>query len=102
LADLRDRVLNALAPIGQPGAPQEDGGIYVAEDLPPSRFLELDWSRWRGAAIRAGSAGSHVAILARSRGVPLLVGLKGDLAELQDGEPAILDGENGRLILHPS
>jgi phosphotransferase system enzyme I (PtsI) len=104
LTDLRDRVLAALAPA--PAAPaagsQEDGAIYVAKDLTPSRFLELDWSRWRGAALLGGSVANHVAILARSRGVPLLVGLRADVSELTDGEPAVLDAENGRLIVSPS
>jgi phosphotransferase system enzyme I (PtsI) len=104
LTDLRDRVLSALAPIaGRPAllAPEE-GGIYVADDLTPSRFLELDWSRWRGAALLGGSAASHVAILARSRGVPLLVGVRAALDELVDGDAAVLDAETGRLILSPS
>jgi phosphoenolpyruvate-protein phosphotransferase (PTS system enzyme I) len=103
LADLRDRVLAALAPAAAAGPAQEEGGIYVAEDLTPSRFLELDWSRWRGAALVAGSTASHVAILARARGVPLLVGLRAtSLDEIPDREPAVLDGENGRLIVNPS
>jgi len=104
LTDLRDRVLAALAPISlePPPAVQEEGGIYVGDDLTPSRFLELDWSRWRGAALLGGSTASHVAILARSRGVPLLVGLRADLGELADGEPAVLDAESGRLIVNPS
>jgi phosphoenolpyruvate-protein phosphotransferase (PTS system enzyme I) len=104
LTDLRDRVLAALAPISVEPSPaaQEDGGIYVGDELTPSRFLELDWSRWRGAALLGGSTASHVAILARSRGVPLLVGLRADLAELSDGEPAVLDAESGRLIVNPS
>jgi phosphoenolpyruvate-protein phosphotransferase (PTS system enzyme I) len=104
LTDLRDRVLSALRPISvePPPATQEEGGIYVGDDLTPSRFLELDWSRWRGAALLGGSTASHVAILARSRGVPLLVGLRADLAELADGEPAVLDAESGRLIVNPS
>ena len=104
LEDLRERVLAALAPAAAeaPRRAQEDGGIYVAEDLTPSRFLELDWSRWRGAALLGGSTASHVAILARSRGVPLLVGLRAGLDELTSGAPALLDAENGRLILDPS
>jgi len=104
LTDLRDRVLAALLPISVEALPaaQEEGGIYVGDDLTPSRFLELDWSRWRGAALLGGSTASHVAILARSRGVPLLVGLRADLAELADGEPAVLDAESGRLIVNPS
>src|SRR5438477_4048215 len=104
LADLRDRVLAALKPISVERSPveQEEGGIYVGEDLTPSHFLEMDWSRWRGAALVGGSTSSHVAILARARGVPLLVGLRANMAELIDGQPAVLDAENGRLIVNPS
>src|SRR2546422_68561 len=70
LTDLRDRVLTALAPVAHVAAQDApaEGGIYLADDLTPSRFLELDWSRWRGVALLGGSAASHVAILARSRG----------------------------------
>ena len=76
LADLRDRVLDALAP----GAPARRGNgaehaILVAEDLTPSRFLETDWTRYSGAALKAGSPAGHVALLARARGTPLVVGL---------------------------
>jgi phosphotransferase system enzyme I (PtsI) len=103
LTDLRDRVLAALAPDSRAPAPApEEGGIYVADDLTPSLFLELDWTRWRGAALLGGSAASHVAILARSRGVPLLIGLRAALGDLADGESAVLDAETGRLILSPS
>jgi phosphotransferase system enzyme I (PtsI) len=104
LADLGERVLAALRPLpAQPGPPApEAGAIYVSEDLTPSRFLELDWSRWRGAALLGGSTASHVAILARSRGVPLLVGLRATLDELTEGEPALLDAESGRLVVNPS
>jgi phosphotransferase system enzyme I (PtsI) len=104
LDDLRERVLAALAPSSlEPTRPMpEEGGIYVSDDLTPSRFLELDWTRWRGAALLGGSTTSHVAILARSRGVPLLVGVRASLDELTNGEPALLDAENGRLIVNPS
>src|SRR5205814_7472443 len=68
LTDLRDRVLAALTPVAHVAAEDApaEGGIYLADDLTPSRFLELDWSRWRGVALLGGSAASHVAILARS------------------------------------
>ncbi|RMD64056.1 MAG: phosphoenolpyruvate--protein phosphotransferase [Alphaproteobacteria bacterium] len=104
LRDLRDRVLGALA--GRSAtAPTADEGttdaILVADDLTPSRFLELDWTRMRGAAIRGGSRTSHVAILARARGVPLVVGLQANLDQVSDGTPALLDAEAGRLILRP-
>ncbi|HXN54875.1 MAG TPA: phosphoenolpyruvate--protein phosphotransferase [Myxococcales bacterium] len=103
LADLRDRVLAALAPSPEaPALAASEDGIYVADDLTPSRFLELDWSRWKGAALLGGSPASHVAILARSRGVPLLVGVRATLGDFVDREAAVLDAETGRLILSPS
>lgn len=103
LADLRDRVLDHLA--GGPAAGHDsvpDGAILVGEELSPSRFLETDWRRGRGIALTGGSATSHVAMLARARGVPFLIGLDSDVAGLRQGTQAILDAEQGRLVLHPS
>ena len=51
------------------------GAIVVADDLTPSRFLALDWSSLGGAALRARQRLIHVAMLARARGVPMVVGL---------------------------
>jgi phosphotransferase system enzyme I (PtsI) len=101
LADLRDRVLEAL----MPGAPGRRGGaeraIFVAEDLTPSRFLETDWTRYLGAALVRGSLAGHVALLARARGTPLVVGLGRAIEHLNDGAPAVLDADAGRLIVNP-
>ncbi len=100
LLDLKERVLAALH--GRETAGVElDGDIVVARDLTPSRFLELDWNLYRGVAICGGSPTSHVAILARARGVPLVVGLEGALETLEEACPAVLDAESGRLILAP-
>ncbi len=103
LLDLRDRVSRALFGdhAGGERAGAQEGDILVATDLTPSLFLELDWTRHRGAAICGGSPTSHVAILARARGIPLVVGLGADLDLLTEGEPAVLDAEEGRLILAP-
>jgi phosphoenolpyruvate-protein phosphotransferase (PTS system enzyme I) len=102
LADLRDRVLDALSP-GPQRAVTVDGeqALYVAEDLTPSRFLETDWSRFRGAATKEGSASGHVALLARARGTPLLIGLGDDFQRVRDGALALLDAEHGQLVLDP-
>ena len=75
LADLRDRVLTALRGGDAASTELPAGAILLAQDLTPSRFLALDWRRLAGAALRAGSRDSHVAMLARARGVPLVVGL---------------------------
>ncbi len=103
LADLKQRVLRAIsgsAPIESRERAQ--GAIYVAEDLTPSRFLELDWQALGGAAICGSSRNSHVAILARARGIPLVVGLEAQFDSLPDGITAFLDAEMGRLVLAPS
>lgn len=99
LADLRNRVLNVLRgdegqSLGIPG-----GAVVCAEDLPPSRFLEIDWSAGGGLALLQGSPTSHVAMLARARGIPMVV----QLGVIPDsGATALLDGEGATLELDPS
>ncbi len=100
LVDLRDRVCRALAGIDQaaPALPEE--AIVLADDLAPSRFLEIDWTRSAGVALMAGSPSSHVAMLARARGVPMVVGL-GDIPAF-DGAWVLLDGDAGEIEIDPS
>jgi phosphotransferase system enzyme I (PtsI) len=99
LIDLRDRVLAALngeaGPLGEIPA----GAVVCAEDLPPSRFLEIDWSACGGLALEQGSPTSHVAMLARARGIPMVVQLGALPAR---AEKALLDGEQATLELDPS
>jgi len=102
LADLRDRVLAALLDEGRPLALPEGPAILAVADLTPSRFLETDWRRCVGAVLKGGAASSHVAMLARARGVPLLIGLGAGFERLATGAPAVLDAERGQLLLHPS
>jgi phosphotransferase system enzyme I (PtsI) len=101
LADIRARVLAALTGV-KPDAPLPPGAILVGEDLTPSRFLSTDWSRGGGIVLTRGSASSHVATLARSRGVPMIVGAPLDLRNLTGGTQALLDGENATLWLNPA
>ena len=98
LADLRDRVLAGLLGRGGVVADLPPGAIVLARDLGPSRFLGLDWTALAGAAFEEGSRTSHVAMLARARGVPLVTGL--GVVGAADGE-AILDASEGALILSP-
>lgn len=96
LRDLRDRVLRHLA--GEADQIVPAGAIVAADDMPPSMFLATDW-RDGGLVLRRGSPSSHVAILARSRGVPMIVGI--DVDHLENGTDAVLDGDAGLLILDP-
>lgn len=99
LADLRDRVIRALR--GDQGATLgiPSGAVVCADDLPPSQFLEIDWSGGGGLALLRGSPTSHVAMLARARGVPMVVQL-GTIPAA--GSTALLDGEGATLELDPS
>ncbi len=100
LADLRDRVLRALRGAPVAPAPAPEGAILVAADLTPTAFLEQDWTRLAGAALGGGSATSHVALLARARGVPMVVGL-GDLSALADATPLALDADRAEVLVAP-
>jgi phosphoenolpyruvate-protein phosphotransferase (PTS system enzyme I) len=96
LRDLRDRVLRHLA--GEADQSVPSGVIVAADDMPPSLFLATDW-RDGGLVLRRGSPSSHVAILARSRGVPMIVGV--DVDHLGDGKEALLDGDAGIIVVDP-
>jgi phosphotransferase system enzyme I (PtsI) len=97
LADLKDRVLRLLA--GEADAAPPLGAILIGEDLPPSRFLSIDWSKGGAIVLARGSPLSHVAILARARGVPMVTGLGEVPAE--GHSQAIVDGTTGRVVLSP-
>ncbi len=97
LRDLMDRVLAHL--VGTRAARElPPGAILLDHDLTPSRFLALDWRQLGGAALEAGSPSSHVAMLARARGVPLVTGLGPHRASATE---AVLDADQGVLILDP-
>ena len=98
LYDICDRVVAHLAGSAIE-ASVPPGAIVTAQDLTPSRFLAIDWSRGGALALTAGSTTSHVAMLARSRGIPAIVGLGVDLAE-HSGD-ALIDAHRGLLIVNP-
>ena len=65
-----DRVLRHLLGVQTVLAEVAAGSVVVARDLPPSLFLGFDWSQGGAIVLGEGSATSHVAMLARARGVP--------------------------------
>jgi phosphotransferase system enzyme I (PtsI) len=97
LEDIRDRVSSALS--GNTASTIPPGTIFVGRDISPSRFLGHDWTGG-GIVLREGSVTSHVAMLARQRGVPTLVGT-GD-AMLPAGVEALLDASAGKLSVDPA
>jgi phosphoenolpyruvate-protein phosphotransferase (PTS system enzyme I) len=99
LEDLRDRVSGILSGGQQQSVPA--GTVLVARDLPPSRFLGIDWQAGSAIALAGGSPTSHVALLARARGVPMVVGLGADVMAVPSGQEAMIDGERGTLVVSP-
>ncbi|MBB4305346.1 phosphotransferase system enzyme I (PtsI) [Rhodobium orientis] len=98
LSDLRDRVLANMNG-GFTAADLPDGAVIVADDLTPSTFLSLDWQRLSGAVLFGGSSTSHASILARSRGVPMVVDL--GAAEIGEGDLLAVDAAAGSVIAEP-
>jgi len=104
LTDLKDRVMRCLlgvSAVPQSNAETGEAVLLAMEEMTPSQFVETDWTRVAGVALARGSASGHVAILARARGVPMLIGLGDALNEVAAGALAILDAEAGNLVLHP-
>jgi len=76
--------------------------ILVTHDLTPSLTVQLDRTAIVAIATDTGTRTSHVAILARSLGLPAIVGLRTATQQLNGGETAILDGSTGLLAINPS
>ena len=103
--DLRDVGLRVLAAItgttmSQPDYPPDT--ILIAEDLTPSDTAALDRTRVMGFCTTRGGATSHVAILARSLGLPALAGTEPAALEVPNGTSVVLNGAKGTLRLHPT
>jgi len=105
LVDVHIRVLSMLLdlPDHDPlDVPPGANAILVTHDLTPSLTMQLDRNCISAIATEAGTATAHVAILARSLGLPAVVGLRNALSFLAQGQIAILDGAEGTLLIAPS
>lgn len=105
LIDVHIRVLSIL--LGLPDhdpvdVPKGSNKILVTHDLTPSLTVQLDREAIIGIATDAGTRTSHVAILARSLGLPAVVGLRDATQRLNGNEHVILDGSSGVLIINPT
>lgn len=97
LVDIRDRVLRALLGVVDTVAPP--GSVLFGREITPSQFLATNWSAGGAILLREGSPASHVAMLARSRGIPMLVGI--GALEPEPGEAVLVDAEAGRAEFGP-
>jgi phosphotransferase system enzyme I (PtsI) len=105
LTDVHIRVLSIL--LGLPDhdpvdLPKGSNAILVTHDLTPSLTVQFDRDTIGAIATDAGTRTSHVAILARSLGLPAVVGLRDATLRLKGGDEVILDGSSGVLIPNPT
>ena len=101
LRDLEKRVLRVL--LGSKGEqPVPPGSLVAADEITPSDLGPLVRAGVAGLCMAEGGATSHVAILARAKGLPCLVALGPQLLELEEGRTLVLDADQGRLEYDPS
>ncbi len=76
-------------------------GILVAREILPSDMAALDHEQLRGIVTEAGEKNSHAVIMAKSLGIPALVGVRGAVHAVQPEQPLILDANSGCLYISP-
>lgn len=103
-ADVKDISDRLIAVLSGSAANMEGGdgpAIIVAEDLTPSETVQLDRDHVLSFVMAHGSTNSHTAILARTMGIPALIGCDIPLDGSVDGKTAIVDGEQGCIYVDP-
>jgi phosphotransferase system enzyme I (PtsI) len=105
LADVCGRLQRNLRPSRDPlvqlVGEVEPPVIVVADELPPSIAAQLEWSRVGGLVCDTGSPTHHTVILARSLGVPTVVGLAGATQLIGPGQVIAIDGTSGEVAVDP-
>lgn len=105
LAGIQLRVLNHLMgrSIAAALQPEDDRPVIVfTRELSPGLTVQLERERVAGFAAEEGTRTSHAAILARSLGIPCVMGLVDGLARIRPGAQVILDGTRGVVLLEPT
>src|SRR3954469_9142809 len=99
-----ERVLKALMgaqTIAEPAVSEEQKLIVVAHDLSPADMILFKRHRYGGFITDVGGVTSHTAIVARSLGIPAIVGLHHAFQTISEGELVIVDGERGLIVVNP-
>ncbi len=101
LDDLSNRLLRILTGQGSgTGAEVPDNPVLVARNIGPGELLEYG-KGLKGIVLEEGSVGSHAAIVARAWAIPLVIRAKGITTEALNGDPILVDGEQGIVHLRP-
>lgn len=103
-ADLRDignRLREALAVEGHHGFPSfPNGTVLVTGELLPSAIMQLDAQTIRGVVVEQGGQTAHATIIARSRGIPLMINVPNATKTIHTGDQLIVDGLSGRVFIN--
>jgi len=104
LEDLSNRLLRIVS--GRMGTAAQTGlthdAVLIARNLGPAELLEYDRRRLKAVLLEEGSLTSHMVIVARAIGVPVIGKLHDIRHSVEDGEPILVDGDNGSVIIRPN
>jgi phosphotransferase system enzyme I (PtsP) len=104
LEDLANRLLRIVS--GQLGTAASAGlrgdSILIAKNLGPAELLEYDKRRLKGVVLEEGSLTSHVVIVARAMGIPVLGRVRNARGLIREGDTLLLDGDFSKLTVRPS
>ena len=100
--DVSSRILNILCGVVQGGINSDVPVLLASDDLAPSETIQLDKSKILGFVTSFGSSSSHTAILARTLGIPSVVGLGDQLDSIYEGRMVVVDGATGTVIIDPT
>jgi len=101
LVSLEKRLLRALRR-GEAALAVDAHAVLIARALTATDLLRLSRHRLLGCVTEEGSAASHLAVVAEALQIPLLVGVPRVFRAVPSGTPVLVDGEAGRLIVHPT
>ncbi|MCF2670551.1 phosphoenolpyruvate--protein phosphotransferase [Butyricicoccus pullicaecorum] len=97
--DISSRVIGILMGVAQGGIDSDVPVILASDDLAPSETVQLDKSKILGFVTSGGSGNSHTAILARTMGIPAIIGVGDQLKEAFEGKEVFVDGQTGEVVV---
>jgi phosphotransferase system enzyme I (PtsP) len=104
LEDLSNRLLRIVS--GRIGTAAQTGltrdTVLIARNLGPAELLEYDRRRLKAVLLEEGSLTSHMTIVARAIGVPVIGRLHDIRHSVEEGETILVDGDNGSVIVRPT
>jgi phosphotransferase system enzyme I (PtsP) len=104
LEDLSNRLLRIVS--GRMGTAAQAGltrdAVLIARNLGPAELLEYDRRRLKAVLLEEGSLTSHMTIVARAIGIPVLGRLHDIRHSVEEGETILVDGDNGSIIIRPN